>query len=123
MKEIRSEGLSGKEVRELIALEEELSALREKYGIPEKKTLFARIGERYYQFRDAHVHPKRVRRTPYLWLCLLAVFGVNQFYAGHWGKGLVYLALCWTGIPAALGFLDWMEAVPKKPDAMGRIEI
>ncbi len=22
-----------------------------------------------------------------------------------------------------LGFLDWMAAVPKKPDAMGRIEI
>lgn len=123
MKETKSERLSSGEVRELIGLEEELSALKEKYGISEKKTLFAKIGERYYRFRDAHVHPKLVKRTPYLWLCLLAIFGVNQFYAGHWAKGLVYLAFCWTGIPIALGFLDWMAAVPKKPDAMGRIEI
>ncbi len=81
MKGTKSERLSSGEVRELIGLEEELSALKEKYGISEKKTLFAKIGERYYRFRDAHVHPKLVKRTPYLWLCLLAIFGVNQFYA------------------------------------------
>ncbi|MGN1023241.1 MAG: TM2 domain-containing protein [Lachnospiraceae bacterium] len=123
MKTPKSQALSPGEVRELIALEDELSSLKEQYGIPEKKNWFERVCERYFQFRDAHTHPKRVSRRTYLWLCALGTFGVHQFYAGHWVRGLVYLALCWSGIPLALGFVDWMAAVPKQPDEQGMIEI
>ena len=58
-----------------------------------------------------------------VWLCLLAGIGINQFYARHWVKGLLYLAFSWTGIPIAMGLVDWMIAVPKQPDENGMIMI
>jgi TM2 domain-containing membrane protein YozV len=38
-------------------------------------------------------------------------------------KGLLYLAFSWTGIPIAMGLIDWMIAVPKQPDENGMILI
>lgn len=117
-----NQNLSSEELKELIDMEFELSDLKEKYG-EERPSLPARLMDKYYAWKDAHVVPKRVKRSTYLWLCLLSVFGVNQFYAGHVIKGMMYLALCWTGIPIAFGVIDWMEAVPKKADEEGRILI
>ncbi len=114
--------LSNEQIDELMALESELADLKQQYHI-EDKSWFARLGDSYYAFKEAHTTLNPVNRKTYLWLCLLAVFGINQFYAKHWVKGLFYLALCWTGIPVAMGFIDWMVAVPKQPDENGNILI
>ena len=41
---------------------------------------------------------------------LLALFlgglGIHHFYLGHYGRGILYLIFCWTGIPAILGVVD-----------------
>lgn len=106
---------------EMIALEEELHELNERYGIPEKTIWWQRLVDLYYSLKDRYGQPRPVKRKTYLRLCLLSVFGINQFYAGHWIRGLAYLAGSWTGIPVALGFIDWMTAVPKEPDENGMI--
>ncbi|AQQ53310.1 hypothetical protein B0X71_09620 [Planococcus lenghuensis] len=36
----------------------------------------------------------------------LGDFGVHKFYLGKPGKGLLYLAFCWTVIPAIIGFIE-----------------
>ena len=38
----------------------------------------------------------------------LGGFGVHRFYLGHTVHGLIYLALCWTGVPYLLA---WCEAI------------
>ena len=41
---------------------------------------------------------------------LLGIFlgglGIHKFYLGKVGLGIVYLCLCWTGIPAIIGFIE-----------------
>ena len=41
---------------------------------------------------------------------LLSIFlggaGIHKFYLGQIGIGIVYLVLCWTFIPAIIGFLE-----------------
>jgi TM2 domain-containing membrane protein YozV len=36
----------------------------------------------------------------------LGCFGVHHFYVGRTTLGIVYLCLCWTGIPAILGLIE-----------------
>ena len=88
-----------------------------------EKRLWVRSIEKYYELKEKLDVPHLVNRKKYLWLCALATVGANQFYAGHYLKGLFYLALSWTGIPAALGFIDWMAAIPKEADEKGNILI
>lgn len=77
--------------------------------------------EKCFEIKDKLNKPHRVRRKTYLWLCLLSIVGVNQFYARRYVKGVLYLAIACTGISVALGFIDWMEALPKEVDADGYI--
>ena len=37
---------------------------------------------------------------------LLGGIGVHKFYLGRIGQGILYLAFCWTGIPAIIGFIE-----------------
>lgn len=37
---------------------------------------------------------------------LLGGFGIHKFYLGRIGWGIVYLVLCWTYIPAIVGFIE-----------------
>ncbi len=37
---------------------------------------------------------------------LVGGLGVHKFYLGQWGWGLVFLVLCWTGVPSLLGLID-----------------
>lgn len=37
---------------------------------------------------------------------LLGGLGVHKFYLGQTGKGILYLLLCWTYIPAFVGFVE-----------------
>lgn len=36
----------------------------------------------------------------------LGAIGIHKFYLGRKGWGVVYLLLCWTGIPAIVGFIE-----------------
>nr|WP_255472979.1 TM2 domain-containing protein [Planomicrobium sp. CPCC 101079] len=36
----------------------------------------------------------------------LGDFGAHKFYLGKTKTGLLYLAFCWTAIPAILGFIE-----------------
>ncbi len=85
--------------------------------------LWVKLGEAYFELKEKLDKPNTVNRKTYLWLCLLSIVGANQFYAKHYLKGIFYLALSWTGISIAMGFVDWMAAVPKTADDDGNIEI
>lgn len=37
---------------------------------------------------------------------LLGGLGIHKFYLGRWGWGIIYLLLCWTYIPAIVGFIE-----------------
>ncbi|SES66282.1 TM2 domain-containing protein [Pseudobutyrivibrio sp. C4] len=37
---------------------------------------------------------------------LLGGLGIHKFYLGKIGMGILYLAFCWTGIPAIVGFIE-----------------
>lgn len=41
-----------------------------------------------------------------LFALFLGGFGIHKFYLKRVGLGILYLAFCWTFIPAALGFID-----------------
>ncbi len=84
---------------------------------------WVRLGDKFFEIKDKLDEPNKVNRKKYLWLCLLSIVGANQFYAGHYAKGLFYLALSWTGISVAMGLIDWMAAVPKEADINGNIMI
>ena len=37
---------------------------------------------------------------------LLGTLGLHKFYNGKYGKGMLYVLFCWTGIPTIVGFLE-----------------
>lgn len=56
---------------------------------------------------------------------LLAIFfgglGLHKFYAGKASQGVIYLLLCWTFIPAIIGFIEGIMAAFKPSDSNGNI--
>lgn len=118
-------------VNDIIAVYDELDELKQSH--PElvsqvdksiaRTTLLDRLLAFYLKMHERFHIETRVKRKTYLWLCLLGPIGVHHFYAKHWIKGLLYLAFCWSGIPVAMTFIDWMEAVPKKGDEDGMIVV
>lgn len=46
------------------------------------------------------------RTTAALLSFLLGGIGAHQFYLGNTGKGILYLVLCWTYIPAIIGVIE-----------------
>ena len=109
--------------REMIALEEELFALKQKYGIQEKTKWWIRAGD-FLANRLAR-EPKLVSRKTYIrlaascgWFC-----GAHRFYCGQKKLGLLYLLFFWTGIPFAMTLVDLMIALPMKPDENGFIRL
>ena len=113
----------------VIAAYDELDELREKYPkvvaevnpVYSKKTLMEHLLGFYLSMRDRFHIETRVKRKTYLWLHLLGGFGIHHFYSRHWIKGLIYLAICWSGISYAMTIIDWMAAFPKKADEDGMI--
>ena len=54
---------------------------------------------------DPNVHIKNQNLT--IWFGLLfGVFGVHQFYLGHYVRGSLYLVFCWTLVPMIVGWVD-----------------
>lgn len=41
-----------------------------------------------------------------LFAILLGGIGIHKFYLGRIGQGVIYLLLCWTFIPALIGFIE-----------------
>ena len=48
----------------------------------------------------------RTRTTAVIFAIFLGGLGVHKFYLGQAGQGVVYLLLCWTFIPAIVGFIE-----------------
>ena len=66
----------------------------------------------------------KVSKGLYIALCLLVGgAGIHKFYAGKWIQGLLYLAFCWTWIPAILALFDLLGAMFKRPDEYGQITV
>ena len=116
---------------EVIAAYDELDQLREehpeiaaevnpKYG---KKTVMEQLLGFYLSMRERFHIETQVNRKTYLWLHLLGVFGVHHFYSRHWIKGLIYLAVCWSGISIGMTLIDWLGAFPKQADENGMIVV
>lgn len=40
---------------------------------------------------------------------LFGTFGIHKFYLGEFKSGILYLLFCWTGIPAILAILDFVN--------------
>ena len=65
-----------------------------------------------------------VKKGTYIGLCLLlGGAGLHKFYAGKWIQGLLYLAFCWTWIPAILALFDLLGAMFKRPNEYGQIRV
>ena len=116
---------------DIVAVYEELDQLREahpeiaaevnpRYG---KKTIMERLLQFYLDMHERFHIEVPVKKKTYLWLCVVGMFGVHHFYARHWIKGLLYLAICWTGVSMGLAIIDWVEAFPKQADENGMIII
>lgn len=48
----------------------------------------------------------RNRTSAALFAIFLGGLGAHKFYLGHSGAGIVYLLLCWTFVPALIGFIE-----------------
>lgn len=83
--------------------------------------LFGRLWKAYH--RVARKKEKvRVKKKLYLWLLLLTGWaGGHRYYERRWALGLIYTALCWTGLPVALCVVDAMAVIPIKSDGEGYI--
>ena len=65
---------------------------------------------------------KAVNKVVYLILAFfLGGIGIHKFYAGKIGSGILYLAFCWTAIPALIAFIEFIVAIFQKPDPNGMI--
>lgn len=65
-----------------------------------------------------------VNKGMYIMLCLfLGGIGLHKFYAGKWFTGLLYVAFCWTWLPAILALFDLLVAMFKTPNQYGQITV
>ncbi|WP_210135417.1 NINE protein [Staphylococcus sp. GDX8P80P] len=51
----------------------------------------------------------------------LGGLGAHRFYRKQYGKALLYVLLCWTGIPGVIGMIEGIIAFTKTADAQGNI--
>ena len=66
----------------------------------------------------------KINKGIYIMLCLfLGGLGIHKFYAGKWFTGLLYVAFCWTWLPAILALFDLLGAMFKRSDGYGEIQV
>ena len=104
------------EVGQLVALEDELHMLKKEYGIEEKTSPIKKVIDRIVE-KVSSREPVSVKKVNYC-ICalMLGVFGVHQFMVHKWVKGIVYLALSFTGLSFVLSLLDILYAAFLKTD-------
>ena len=56
--------------------------------------------------RQLGAKPRKDKLTAGLLALFLGGLGIHHFYMGHNLRGLVYLLLCWTFIPAIAAFVE-----------------
>lgn len=67
---------------------------------------------------------KAVNKVTYVLLAfLLGGIGAHKFYAGKTGTGILFLILCWTGIPALIALFDAISGLMKPADNVGNIVV
>ncbi|WP_317953376.1 TM2 domain-containing protein [Staphylococcus sp. NWU MK-U1] len=54
-------------------------------------------------------------------LVCLGSLGAHRFYRKQYGKALLYIFFCWTGIPGVIGMIEGVIAFIKTADAQGNI--
>ena len=91
---------------QMIALEEEMAALKKEYGIVDKPKWWMRLGD----FIANHAGTRQPG-----WA------GGHRFYTKQYALGFIYLLFCWTGIPFAMTLIDLMIALPRQADEQGRL--
>ncbi len=104
-------------------LEDELHEVEVQYGKEEKLKLWQRLGDWYFNWKENRQLHKVNRKTYVLLTVFLGWAGIHRFYEKRWILGFFYLALSWTGFPIALAIVDFMIALPMKPDENGCIMI
>lgn len=55
-----------------------------------------------------------------LFAIFLGGLGVHKFYLGRVGQGIVYLVLCWTFIPAIIGFIEGIVYLTMSDEAFAQ---
>ena len=66
----------------------------------------------------------KISKGIYIMLCLfVGGLGLHKFYSGKWIQGLLYLAFCWTYVPAVLSVFDLLIAIFKRSDRYGQISV
>ena len=51
----------------------------------------------------------------------LGGLGAHRFYRKQYGKALLYILFCWTGIPGVIGMIEGVIAFIKTADVQGNI--
>lgn len=67
-----------------------------------------------------HPHYTKSKTLAGILAILLGGFGVHKFYLGKWGKGLIYLLLCWTYVPALIGLIEGIRYLISSDDDFAR---
>lgn len=89
---------------------EELSLAEMSVGeiTPDMLAQFREAGVESAEYQEAvHYfasHPDRI--TAGILAILLGDLGVQHFYTGQIGRGIVDILFCWTGIPAIVGLIE-----------------
>lgn len=108
-------------INEMIALEEELQALKEEHGIEQKKGLWIKAGD-WIADRVGRREPVGVNRRMYIKLAVFTGWlGGHRFYSKQYKLGLLYLLFFWSGVPFCMTVVDLMIALPMKTDEDGRV--
>lgn len=113
-------------IQDMIAAEEELSVLKQQYGIEddpnEKKGFFYKLAS-FFE-RQSEREKVLVNKKRYIILALLTGwFGGHRFYSKSYKAGLLYLLFFWIGIGIYHTIVDLMIVIPMKPDENGNILI
>lgn len=64
--------------------------------------------------------PAKTKTAATVFSLLLGGFGGHKFYLGQWGWGIVYLAFCWTYIPALVSLIETIRYVMIPEDEFQR---
>ncbi len=48
----------------------------------------------------------RSKTVAFILALLLGSIGAHKFYMGKMKQGIIYLVLCWTGIPGIIGIIE-----------------
>jgi len=90
---------------------------------PHKPALIVRMIDRFADWKENRPRHAVNRRKYLLLLVFTGWLGGHRFYEKRWKLGLLYLLLAVTALPAAMAVVDFMIAVPMKPDANGNITL